>query len=333
MAVAAPERFRLAALPTPLLRALRLEEILGVSPIYVKRDDLTGFSLAGNKARKLELIVADAILQGADTIVTGGGPGSNHCQATAVATAVAGLQCHLVLYGDEPESRTANLSIARACRSAVTFTGSPERSSVDAAFDGVLQGLRNEGRRPYLVPRGGATPLGAAAYALAAFELADQLESEDVATATIVLATGSCGTQAGLVAGRAIRDLQWRVVGASVSRPPDECTKRVARLAAGAAEVLGSSRPAGSDIELVDARGPGYGEPSSAAEDAALLCLRSEGLLLDPTFTAKAFAALLRLVEEGCKGPIVFLHTGGTPAAVEWISRIVSERGAAQSDG
>lgn len=300
--------------------------------MFIKRDDLTGFALAGNKARKLEFIVADAIVCGADTIVTGGGPGSNHCQATAVAAAVAGLGCHLVLYGHEPATDTINVSIARACGASLTFTGSADRSTVDRTIAEVAERLRSEGRAPYVVPRGGATPLGAAAYTFAAFELADQLRDHEVDSATVILASGSCGTQAGLEAGKAIRGLRWEIVGAAVSRPVDECRERVVSLAEGAMELLGVPGELGHDVRLVDARGLGYGEPSGEGDDAVLRCLRTEGLLLDPTFTAKAFAVLLRMVEDGHQGPIVFLHTGGTTTALERLERIASTQGSSPAD-
>jgi D-cysteine desulfhydrase len=307
-------RFPLAALPTPLRRAPRLEEALGAPPIWVKRDDLVGFALAGNKARKLELLVADALAQGCDTLLTGGGPGSNHCQATAAAAAVAGLGCRLVLYGDEPAAPPANLRLARTFGAEVTFTGDPERSSVDRALDELAAAARADGGRPYAIPRGGATALGAAGYALAAVELAAQLAGEAVGAATVVVANGSGGTQAGLVAGASAAGEPWRIVGASTSRPPQESRQRVLEIATGCATLLGVPPPAPERVEVRDARGPGYRLPSAEAALATELAGRTEGLLLDPVFTAKAMATLIRLVREGLDEPIVFVHTGGTPA-------------------
>jgi 1-aminocyclopropane-1-carboxylate deaminase/D-cysteine desulfhydrase-like pyridoxal-dependent ACC family enzyme len=194
-------RFPLAALPTPLLRAERLERALGAPPVYLKRDDLTGFALAGNKARQLELLVGEAAARGCDSLVTGGGPGSNFCQAAAAAARVAGLRCVLVLYGTEPSPSPTNLALARAFGAEVRFTGRPERESVDPALAAAAAELTAGGRRPYLVPRGGATAVGAAGYALAVAELAAQLEAERVTPELVLVATGSGGTQAGLVAG------------------------------------------------------------------------------------------------------------------------------------
>jgi D-cysteine desulfhydrase len=316
MAVSQPARHPLATLPTPLVRAERLERALDVPPLWVKRDDLIGFALAGNKARQLELLLADALGRDCDTLLTGGGPASNFCQAAAAAARVAGLACVLVLYGQEPAVPPPNLALARALGARVTFTGAPERESVDAALDAAEAGLRAEGRRPYLVPRGGATGLGAVGYALAAAELAGQPDAAGVVPELVLVATGSGGTQAGLVAGTVAGGSPWRVVGASVSRPPEECAGRVLALARAAADLLGMPAADASHVVVRDVRGPGYGIPSAEGDTAAGLAARREGLLLDPVFTAKALAELPRLAAEGAGGPVVFWHTGGTPEAL-----------------
>ncbi len=314
---AKPTRFPLAALPTPLVRAERLERALGGPAVWIKRDDLTGFALTGNKARKLEFTVGEAVAWGCDVVVTGGGPSSNHCRGTAAAALVAGLGCVVVLYGDEPPGPRANLALMRRFGAEVRFTGDPDRGSVDAALERAAKELETAGRRPYMLPRGGATPVGAYGYAMAALELAEQLDDAGVEPAAIVLATGSCGTQAGLLAGAAAIDRGWRVVGATVSRPPEECRDRVFDLAWGCANVLGVEPPAPDRVEIVDARGPGYGIPSDEGRRAARLAGEAEGLLLDPVFTAKAMGALVALIEEGLDGPAVFVHTGGEVEAIE----------------
>jgi D-cysteine desulfhydrase len=319
--VSRPARYPLAALPTALVRAERLERALGAPPLWVKRDDLVGFVLAGNKARKLELLLADALGRGCDTLLTGGGPASNFCQAAAAAARVAGMACVLVMYGQEPAAPPPNLALVRALGGQVRFTGRPERESVEEALDDAAAGLRAEGRRPYLVPRGGASALGAAAYALAVAELAAQLDAEGVVPGLVLVATGSGGTQAGLVAGTVAGSRPWRVVGASVSRPPEACAERVLALARAAADLLGQPAAEAGQVAVRDARGPGYGIPSADGERAAGLAARTEGLLLDPVFTAKALAELPRLLDEGAGGPVVFWHTGGTPAALWHLAR------------
>jgi D-cysteine desulfhydrase len=277
----------------------------------VKRDDLTGFAVAGSKARKLEFLVADALSGGCDVLVTGGGPGSNHCQATAAAARVAGLSCVLVLYGEEPSSEHPNLRMARAFGAEVRFTKDPERDSVDRGLEEAAGELRSAGRAPYVIPRGGATSLGAVAYALAADELAEQLQSNGVEPGVVVVAAGSCGTQAGLVAGAVARGYPWRVVGAAVSRPVDESRERVLDLARKCAGILGTPAASRDDVDVRDARGPGYGLPSPEGAAAARLAAEAEGLLLDPVFTAKAFAVLVSMLQSGLDAPAVFVHTGG----------------------
>lgn len=309
-----PARFVLAELPTPLTRAARLERELGIAPFFVKRDDLTGFAVAGNKARKLETIVAGALEAGADTLLTGGGPGSNHCAATAAAARVAGLGCELVLYGD-PSARHVNLDLARSFGAAASFTGDAERGSVDRALRVAAERLRAEGKRPCVVPRGGATPLGAAAYGLVVDELAAQLEGTGGSEPCIVVAAGSCGTQGGLVAGACASGRAWRVIGASVSRPPAECRARVLALARAACPHLGGGGVDPSLVEVVDARGPGYGVASDEGERAAEVAGATEGLLLDPVFTAKAFAVALEVAAASDR-PVVFVHTGGVASAL-----------------
>ncbi|HYT40367.1 MAG TPA: pyridoxal-phosphate dependent enzyme [Acidimicrobiia bacterium] len=327
-------RCRLATLPTPLLAAPALSEALGVE-VWVKRDDMTGLALGGNKARKLEFLGGEAVARGADTLVTGGGSGSNHVQLTAAAAARLGLGCVVVCYGSAPTAgEPLGLRLTRRFGAEVLFTGSPDRASVDIRLDEVAAKLTAEGRRPYVIPRGGASAVGAVGYALAAVELADQLAAAGLPAATLLLATGSCGTQAGLVAGAALGEpaastttpatpaastARLEVVGVPVSRPPEECVERIVRLATGCAERLGSDRVfTAGDVHLLGGYlGPGYGKASPEGEEAAVLAARTESLVLDPVFTAKAMAALVAEGRRGAlAGPVVFLHTGGTPSAL-----------------
>lgn len=288
MAVTLP-RFPLATLPTPLTRGRRL-------PVWIKRDDLAGFAAAGHKARQLEYLVGDALARGCDVLVTGGGPKSNWVPAAAAAASVAELDCELLIYGARPTAALPDVAGAN-----VQFTGDADRDPLDGAILDLAAKLEAEGRRPYPVPRGGATPVGAVGMAVAAAELGN------LEPGTIVVATGSGGACAGLAVGA---PPGWRVVGASVSRPLDEASAQVNRLAAECATLL--DVPAPSPIELVDVRGPGFGLPSEEGDEATRLALRTEGLRLDPTYTAKAFALLLRLADQA--GPLVFWHTfGGRP--------------------
>lgn len=307
---------RLAELPTPLVEVPRLATALGVRSLRVKRDDLTGFAVAGNKARQLELLLDEALDAGADTLVTGGTIGSNFIQAAAAAAAFADLACHLVLAGDRTPGHThPNLAAATTWGAEVSWTGDADRSSVDAALHRVARKLTDEGRRPHVVPRGGATATGATGYRSAVDELLMQLPPlvADAPPPVVVIATGSGGTLAGLVAGVVARDRPFRVVGASVSRPPEALRADVLRLAREVADRRGEPAPAADDVCLIDARGPGHGQASAEGAHAADLALRTAGLVLDPVYTAKALAALPAVVGGA---PAVFWHTGGLLDAV-----------------
>lgn len=303
---------RLAVLPTPLQRLERLGARLGVD-LWVKRDDLTGLGYGGNKVRKLERLLADATVAGCDVLVTGGGGTSNHVATAALAAPLAGLDCHLVCYGTAPPSDPLPLALARSCGAQITFTGDDDRASVDAALPAVAAAARAAGRRPYVVGRGGASPVGAAAYADAAAELVAQCDARGVRMEAVLVATGSGGTQAGLVAGTVAAGRPWRVVGAAVSRDPVETARRVGSLAREVATLCGTSPPQAADVDVRDARGPGFGIPAPAAEEMAAVARATEGLLLDPVYTAKALAALPGLA---VTGPVLLWHTGGLPAAL-----------------
>lgn len=299
------DRLPLAILPTPLVRARRLDGL------YVKRDDLTGFAGAGHKARPLEFLLGAALAGGHDVLVTGGGPGSNFCAAAAAAASAAGIGCELVLYGDPPAQPHPNLALALACGAGVRYTGDSDRTSVDTAAIDVAAELEAAGRRPYAVPRGGAIAAGTVGMVVAAEELAAQLEEASIEPAVVVIASGSGTTCAGLAVGTALSGGTWRVLGASVSRPVPAATQAIAALAESCGALLGVCA---GPFELVDAIGPGFGIPSEAGERAAGVALRTEGLLLDPVYTAKAFAVVLDLIGQGA-GPIVFWHTGGLLAS------------------
>jgi 1-aminocyclopropane-1-carboxylate deaminase/D-cysteine desulfhydrase-like pyridoxal-dependent ACC family enzyme len=302
-------RIRLAVLPTPLVPAPRLAEALGLRSLLVKRDDLTGFAFGGNKARLLEFLIAGAVADGAGTLLTGGAPGSNFCAATAAAARRAGLGCELVIAGIPGPSQSPALALARSWDATVRWTGTQDRDSVDTLLPVAAAELAAQGRRPYLMPRGGATALGAVGYALAAAELHEQLGGRrDV---TVVVPTGSGGTLAGLVAGHLLLGRPWTLAGCSASRPPQAAARQVQTLASQCLRLLGTNdEPGPGDITIADARGPGHGVPSLAGLAAAEEAMRTEGLMLDPVYTAKALA----LAPPG--RDVVFWHTGGVLDAV-----------------
>lgn len=318
-----PPRFPMAVLPTPLVRAVRLEQVLGGGPLLVKRDDLVGFAVAGNKIRPLEYLLGVALMGGADVLVTGGGPDSNFCPAAAVAARAAGLDCELVIWGElaGPANRTANVAIAAAAGARIHPTGDDRREAVDSAVDGLAGQLAAQGRRPFAVPRGGSTGLGAVGFATAAVELAEQLEQQlDEPPRLVVLPVGSGGSCAGLLAGFAAGGLAWPVLGVSVSRPVEQITERVLALAAECATTLGTAAPRPELLEVVDARGPGFGIASERDREIVRLALCTEGLLLDHTYTAKALRMTVDRLVRGSPGPVVFWHTGGVVGAVTALS-------------
>jgi D-cysteine desulfhydrase len=304
-------RVQLALAPTPLVPAARLSAELGVE-VWFKRDDLTGQGLGGNKVRGLEYLLGDALAQGCDAFVTGAGPQSNWAMLAALTARQYGLAPYLVFYGG-PVAATGNLLLTELSGADIRFTGELDRASVDSAIDKLGASLTAAGHRPYVVPRGGATPLGSAGYVRAGLELADQLMAAGLTPSQLWLATGSCGTQAGLVAAAHWLQSSYDVVGVSVSRPVAECTDRITSLANGVSDLLGL--PHADRVTVLDGYlGPGYGLASPPGDAAARLVARTEGVFLDPVFGAKAMAALVDAARSGrVEGPVVFLISGGAP--------------------
>ncbi len=318
-----PPRLALGTLPTPLVEAPRLRAELGCGPLRIKRDDLAGFGIAGNKTRPLEYLLGDAQAHGVDVLVTGGGPDSNFVAAAAMAARVAGIDCELVVWGGAaPHHPTPNLALAEAAGARLVPLGDDRRERVDVVVAERAAELRAAGRRPLAVPRGGSTPVGAAGFARAAAELLDQCVRLDGAfPASVVLPLGSGGSTAGLLVGLAAAGADTRVLAVSVSRPPEEITPKVLDLARACAAALGTAPPREDRLEVVDHRGPGFGRASAADRDAAATVLRTEGLLLDDTYGAKAFAVALGRLRsgpghEGRSGPVVLWHTGGLASAL-----------------
>ncbi|WP_186525984.1 1-aminocyclopropane-1-carboxylate deaminase/D-cysteine desulfhydrase [Leekyejoonella antrihumi] len=311
----APDRFPLTITPTPLRRAPGLEDHLGSGPIWVKRDDLIGFAVAGNKARPLEYLIGDALAHGADVLVATGSPTSNFCPAAALAARRAGLYCELIHSGAPPADPPVTMRMSEAAGAQLRFDPTVSRADLDEVVHRRVVELRKRGRRPYSVPRGGATAIGGVGFAVAAQELATQCAELDIEAGTIVIPTGSGGTQAGLLAGRAGSNLPLQVVGASVSRPVEEIRARVHHLAGQCARLLGTLEPSADDVEVRDAVGAGFGVASVADRESAHLALTAVGLLLDDTYGAKAMTVLRALTRES-DGPFIFWCTGGLPSAL-----------------
>ncbi len=302
------EFFSFESRNTPLQLADRFGTAIGLEPgsFWIKRDDLTGLVGGGNKARKLELLVGDALANGAKTLVTGGAAQSNHVRATAAAARAAGLSCVAVLAQNEiPTGSEGNLVLDDLLATEVVWT-TPDNRYRD--FDATVQRLRSEGRLPYAIPLGGSSPLGSSAYATCAREITDTLGDEVV----VVCAVGSGGTFAGLVAGLTP---SAQVVGFDVAAVPT-IAKEVAALVPETAELLGTSKTAEWDLDPRQNHLP-YGEPSDEVFSAIRLLAETEGLVLDPVYTGRAMAGLLDRIRSGwdpAGRPLVFVHSGGLPA-------------------
>ncbi|WP_082405914.1 D-cysteine desulfhydrase family protein [Microbacterium sp. No. 7] len=311
----------LVVAPTPLQPLHRLRTELGDRGprLWIKRDDLTGLALGGNKARKLRYLVADARAAGADTLVTVGAAQSNHARQTAAAAAAAGLDAVLVLRVPPGASAayraSGNVLLDRLFGARLVLVDEtpddphPERAAADA----VVAELTARGRRPYLIPSGGSTAVGALGYVEAFAEIAEAEPAFDA----IVLATGSGGTQAGLLAGAALADGAARIEAVAVSPDADELGADVERLAVETLALLGAQTT--PPAVRIDAGfvGPGYGVVTDAGIEAIGLFARTEGIVLDPVYTGKAAAALIDGIRSGrfdADDDVLFLHTGGAPA-------------------
>ncbi len=299
----------LAHLPTPLERMERLETELGGPRLLVKRDDCTGLALGGNKARKLELLVAEAIEAGCDTLVTGGGAQSNHCRLTAAAAAHTGLECDLAVAGHETGA-SGNLVLDLLLGAALHYTGASTYDEIEVSIGALANELGRAGRKPYAIPVGGASTTGVLAYALAVDELRAQLEEP---VDWIVVADGSGGTHAGLLAG--LGRVDTRVMGVDVGTRPG-LDQVVPRLTFDVAAI--TEREPNTNI-IIDREhiGAGYAQIDDRTVDVMRTVARAEGLVLDPVYSAKAMTALFDGVRSGQFGAdetVLFWHTGGAPA-------------------
>lgn len=311
-------RTPLALLPTPLQDGTALAAAMGIDrPLLVKRDDLTGPGMGGNKVRKLEFLIADALERGADCLVTVGAAQSNSARLTAVAGAMVGLETHLVLSG-LPDAWEGNLVLDVAADAHIHRTAARDWRELADAAGRLTAELAARGRRPYAMPLGGSTGVGALGYVEAYGELLDQLDARGADADWIVHASSSGGTQAGLIAGRALRGRGPRVFGADVIKGGPDLRTTVGALAAEALHLVGSDAEVPPDaIRGADFTGPDYGAVTPESIDALRAGVRSIGVVPDPVYAAKALAAIPTLLADGelpGDGPIVFLLTGGQPA-------------------
>ncbi|MBT6587139.1 MAG: D-cysteine desulfhydrase [Gammaproteobacteria bacterium] len=315
-------RLRFAHLPTPLEPMTNLSRLLDGPNIWVKRDDCTGLAGGGNKTRKLEFLMADAEQQGADTIITQGAVQSNHARQTAAIAAKLGYECYLLLEnrtGSDDPDFLANGNVLLDDIYNARLSDFPAGTDMNQEMLGLAEELRAAGKKPYIIPGGGSNRIGALGYVNAAYELVGQCNDQGLKVDHIVHATGSTGTQAGLVTGLTAIHSGIELMGISVRAPKGAQEENVYRLACETAEFIGSSAALNrSDVVAnSDYVGEGYGIPTDGMIEAVEMTARHESILLDPVYSGKGMAGLIDLVRQGFyrRGEnIVFIHTGGAQA-------------------
>jgi D-cysteine desulfhydrase len=291
----------------------------------VKRDDQTGLATGGNKTRKLEFLVADALEKGADTLITAGAIQSNHVRQTAAAAAKFGLRCCLVLSGQSPDRWNGNLLLDRLLGAEIHWAGERDRSQV---MEEIAEEEKRRGHNPHIIPVGGFSIAGAAGYVAAMEELMEQLSEQNLWVDRVVLPTGSGSTQSGMIVGAKALGFAGRIEGISVSRTEEALRLRVKDLVGKTAAFLGLKFSlASEDIVVHDAYlGEGYAKMGPPEREAIRLAARTEGLLVDPVYTGKAMAGLIGLIRRGVFGrdeTVVFWHTGGIPALFAYANELL----------
>ncbi len=310
-------RVELAVLPTPIQELARLSEALAGPRILVKRDDLTGLGGGGNKLRKLEYLVADAISKGANCVITAGAMQSNHCRQTAAAAAKSGLTCHLVLSGNALDKPTGNFYFDQLLGATLHFT---ERHLRNEKMESVAEELRAQGHSPYVIPIGGSNAVGAMGYVRALIEIDKQLKGDGTIVDRIIFSTSSGGTQAGLVLGAKLRGFDGQLTGISIDHGPDETDPSkfkatIYDIIAEASRNLGAPDICSmNDISIdYDYLGEGYGIVGELEREAIKLMAKTEGLLVGPVYTGRALGAMIDLIRRQAIGKnetVLFLHTG-----------------------
>lgn len=312
-------RLSLAPESTPIIRAQRLSAAFGGPTLWFKRDDLIPVAFGGNKVRSLDVVVADALRRGADTLVTGASPLSNHVRASAAVSALAGLRCVAIYWGEPPARAEGNFWLTRMLGAEIRFTGDAARASVDRGIEAAVAEVIAQGGQPYAIPRGGACALAVLAHVLAVRETLAQCAALGVAPQIVVIAVGGAATLAGWLLGSALFGASWRLEGITVSRPADEALARARNLAGEAAALIDCPLDCGGvDVAVHDGfLGEGYGVPSPEGQSAISTTARLESVFLDPVYTGKAMAGYRSLLSEGRYAGVdnvLFLHTGGAPS-------------------
>jgi L-cysteate sulfo-lyase len=326
-------RIRLGHLPTPLEAMTRLSEALGGPEIWIKRDDCTGLSTGGNKTRKLEYLMGDALAQKAEIVVTQGATQSNHARQTAAAAAKLGLGCHILLEnrtGSNNAEYLTNGNVLLDHLHGATAEHRPGGGNMNAEIEKVAEQMRKDGKAAYAIPGGGSNATGALGYANCALELVGQMNELGLGFDYLVHGTGSSGTQAGLLAGLCILNSPIKVLGISVRAAKEAQEEAVYKLAQATAEKIGVPGAVARDAVIADAGyvGEGYGIPAASTIEAIRMVAELEGILLDPVYSGKGMAGLIDYVRQGRfnkTDKVLFLHTGGSAALFGYIDKFPSE--------
>jgi len=315
-------RIRIGRLPTPLEKLQNLSKAIGVPEVYIKRDDMTGIGYGGNKIRKLEYLLADALSKGADSIITTGGVQSNFTRETTACATKLGLKTFLVLIGNDPEEYRGNLLLEKLMGAEIHFVSAKNldegAEKAGKLMRSLSEKLEAEGHRCYIMPVGGATPIGCIGFANAFLEINSQINDLGITVDHLISATGSGGTQAGLLVGKRIVNSDVNIMGIRVGRMFEPFPKMIAEMAGKTGELLGIKKSFSEKdvITYSDFIGEGYDIPTREANDAIKLMARTEAIILDPVYTGKAMAGLIGLIDRGeisKDDNIIFWHTGGDP--------------------
>jgi len=316
-------------LPTPLEHLPRLSEHLGGPNIYVKRDDCTGLASGGNKTRKLEYSMAAALEEGADTIITVGAVQSNHVRQTAAAACKLGLKCEVLLehrIADPSENYAGSGNVLLDKIFGANLREYPGGTDFEKAMAEVEDEVRAQGGKPYIIPGGASNKIGALGYVNCAIELLGQIEEQGLDIGHIVTATGSAGTQGGLIVGLKAMKSTIPLLGIGVNIPQQDQEEKVFNLACETAEYIGKPGCVSREDVVANCNyvGEGYGVPTESMNEAVLMLARTEGLLFDPVYSGKGLAGMIDLIRNGTLGGgnIVFLHTGGSAALFAYADQL-----------